>query len=376
MTLQLQHHHRQPGKGGAILRGAGYARAHAGETQSAAPRPSGAQPLCLPTSVRLQSGLRSRSCPLPLPPLAVTAQAEGIPDDVWTLTALITAAERAPEGAGGGWQAAQAWFRNFTARGVAPNTVAYNRLIAVLGGGGQWQLALAALEAMRTSSSGGGCGGGNAQSDVGRRRGGRRQKQQGSASGTSEPLASSSAAMVAPGSAGCAPDVITYGTLIAALERAGQWQRALQLHEEVSPDTLVPASPPRTIRASVPLPPCSPAPASMPPPSDLPCRCTRRASRPMPTSSPLSSMPASAAAAFARLLLCSGACRWPHCTARCKRCIPAALPVPLPAVRQSASASVSRKPTRLRVCLLQELEGLPMGSATMVARKVRLWYMF
>ena len=186
-------------------------------------------------------------------------QREGIPDDVWTLTALITAAERAPppaaaapagtagvaaaaagatagedgrgdwaEGARerhlssssssseavvGGWQAALGWFRDFQRRGVAPNTVAYNRLIGALGSGGQWQLALAAFEAMRASSS---------------------RASSGSGSGSSSSSGPSSSRSSSGSTAPCVrPDIITYGSLISALERAGQWQRALQLHEEV-----------------------------------------------------------------------------------------------------------------------------------------------
>lgn len=35
--------------------------------------------------------------------------------------------------------------------------------------------------------------------------------------------------MHAPGHGGCRPDVVTYTALISALEKGGQWARALQV---------------------------------------------------------------------------------------------------------------------------------------------------
>eukprot|EP00887_Chlorella_sp_A99_P005379 scaffold1.g5379.t1 len=183
-------------------------------------------------------------------------QHEGVPDDVWTLTALITAAERAgggtaggaskelrgggaaaASGAGGGWQAALDWFRRFQRRGIQPNAVAYNRLISVLGAGGQWQLALAAFEAMRASTAR--ASSASSASSSGSGLGGRRRPPGGAVAGGGQGPGGAFGAAAGEGAA-VRPDVITYGSLIAVLERAGQWQRALQLSHEMQEEGIQP----------------------------------------------------------------------------------------------------------------------------------------
>ena len=52
----------------------------------------------------------------------------------------------------GHWQGAEEHFLEFQSRGILPNTIAYNRLISALGRGGQWERALAAFDAMQGSA--------------------------------------------------------------------------------------------------------------------------------------------------------------------------------------------------------------------------------
>jgi pentatricopeptide repeat protein len=84
-------------------------------------------------------------------------------------------------------------------RGIQPNTVAHNRLIAALGGGGRWRYALEVFERMLLAAeTGGGAGEGDGGVSI-----------------------------------GVQPDVITYGTIIAALERSGQWRLALDVFDRM-----------------------------------------------------------------------------------------------------------------------------------------------
>ena len=97
----------------------------------------------------------------------------------------------------GHWQGAEEHFLEFQARGVPPNTVAYNRLISALGRGGQWERALAAFAAMQ--------GGGATTASR--------------AAAAAEGEAAAAAAAVYNASPPAKPDRISYGSLIAALER-------------------------------------------------------------------------------------------------------------------------------------------------------------
>ncbi|EFN59084.1 hypothetical protein CHLNCDRAFT_137845 [Chlorella variabilis] len=151
--------------------------------------------------------------------------AAGIPEDVFTLSALITACERI-----GHWQGAEDHFVEFQARGVAPNTVAYNRLISALGRSGEWQRAVAAFRAMQPGAAGGAASASTSS------------RGSTSGSGSSKVPASGGGGggggdeFVYPAYVGAVParpDRITYGSLIAALERGGQWQRALAVFEEM-----------------------------------------------------------------------------------------------------------------------------------------------
>ncbi|KAL4859511.1 Pentatricopeptide repeat-containing protein [Chlorella vulgaris] len=171
----------------------------------------------------------------------------GLADDVFTLTALITACERIDH-----WQGAEDHFLEFQARGVPPNTVAYNRLISALGRGCQWERALAAFHAMQagggeavTSSS----SSSRSRSSSSRRRrtggGAFRRDSSGSTpvdaeallaapvSGLGSSMDGTDAGLIYASCAAAKPDRITYGSLIAALERGGQWERALALFEEM-----------------------------------------------------------------------------------------------------------------------------------------------
>lgn len=189
----------------------------------------------------------------------------------------------------GHWQGAEEHFLEFQSRGILPNTIAYNRLISALGRGGQWERALAAFDAMQgsaeaagssniasagsssqsssSSGTGGGIGSGigsnstpsaNGSTRAGRE-GGRRTGSPSVSSAASSkhnmPSALASAALAATtgrgsgsssdsegeasaaavyaGSAPAKPDRITYGSLISALERGGQWERALAVYEDM-----------------------------------------------------------------------------------------------------------------------------------------------
>ena len=103
----------------------------------------------------------------------MTSDAE-LCDDVFTLTALLTACERTQRGAQALW-----FFHDFVDRGGKPNVVVYNQLINALGGCGLWEEATEIFESM---------------GDV-------------------------------------KPDIITFGSLVAALERSGHWKRALDVYD-------------------------------------------------------------------------------------------------------------------------------------------------
>ena len=130
----------------------------------------------------------------------------------------------------GHWQGAEDHFVEFQARGVAPNTVAYNRLISALGRSGEWQRAVAAFRAMQPGAAGGAASASTSS------------RGSTSGSGSSKVPASGGGGggggdeFVYPAYVGAVParpDRITYGSLIAALERGGQWQRALAVFEEM-----------------------------------------------------------------------------------------------------------------------------------------------
>lgn len=164
----------------------------------------------------------------------------------------------------GHWQGAEEHFLEFQERGVYPNTVAYNRLISALGRGGQWERAIVAFNAMQ------GCNGSNRGLDSGCATvGGSSNPSSSSSSSTASASASAGSVdsragsrrrhgthagspqaadptagsgEVPPGpsaeelyrsSATAKPDRITYGSLLAALERGGQWERALGVFEEM-----------------------------------------------------------------------------------------------------------------------------------------------
>lgn len=165
----------------------------------------------------------------------------------------------------GHWQGAEEHFLEFQARGVLPNTVAYNRLISALGRGGQWERALAAFQAMQGGTEGGGSS--SSTGDVGSNgsapasssssstlsangsaAAGKAGPAARSPSSSSQPAAraasppagsdsdgagEANAAAVYAGSAPAKPDRITYGSLISALERGGQWERALAVYEDM-----------------------------------------------------------------------------------------------------------------------------------------------
>lgn len=172
----------------------------------------------------------------------------------------------------GHWQGAEDHFLEFQTRGITPNTVAFNRLISALGRGGQWEQALAAFQAMQpsSSSSGSGSGGSGGRSrsrrtasaaDGSRADGASSSSSSRSGDGAPPPVEAAAAAgdggsgavvsnvpdtsvvsassslyaMAAAQGRGpvARPDRITYGSLISALERGGQWERALALLEEM-----------------------------------------------------------------------------------------------------------------------------------------------
>ncbi|KAL4420028.1 hypothetical protein ABPG77_001278 [Micractinium sp. CCAP 211/92] len=214
-------------------------------------------------------------------------QAAGVPDDVFTLTALITACERI-----GHWQGAEQHFQEFQRRGIQPNTVAFNRLISALGRGGQWEQALAAFQAMQQppaeqlqhqqqpggSRRDAGSSSGRARNSVGESSSSSSLRHpvpslQAAAAPVVEPM-SRPAGAAAPAPAGqrlrarrrgsrgggsrggsdsdapepvvytptptARPDRITYGSLIAALERGGQWERALAVFEDMQAQGIQP----------------------------------------------------------------------------------------------------------------------------------------
>ncbi len=185
----------------------------------------------------------------------------------------------------GHWQGAEQHFQEFQRRGIQPNTVAFNRLISALGRGGQWEQALAAFQAMQQPPAeqqphrqqpGGSRRDAGSSSGQARNSGG----ESSSSSSPSHPVPSLQAAAApvveptsrpagaaAPAPAGqrqrarrrgsrgggsrsgsdsdapepvvytptptARPDRITYGSLIAALERGGQWERALAVFEDM-----------------------------------------------------------------------------------------------------------------------------------------------
>eukprot|EP00891_Asterochloris_glomerata_P000997 jgi/Astpho2/997/Aster-x0964 len=115
----------------------------------------------------------------------------GLPGDVFTLAALITACEKVAD-----WELAMQMTKRFEERGVAPNTVACNALINALGSGGQWQKAVEIFDGMHDCQL---------------------------------PVSGD------PADAVCVPaDDVTYASTISACQRNGQWQAALRVYEQLT----------------------------------------------------------------------------------------------------------------------------------------------
>merc|ERR1711938_278624 len=117
-------------------------------------------------------------------------KAHGLPPNVVQISMAVSRLGRMRRG----WQSAVQLLESAEARyGVTPNTITYNAAISACEKGGQWERALALLDAMQA--------------------------------------------------AGVAPDTITYSAAISACEKGGQWERALALLDEmqaagVAPNTI------------------------------------------------------------------------------------------------------------------------------------------
>jgi pentatricopeptide repeat domain-containing protein 1 len=166
---------------------------------------------------------------------------KGLERSVITYSSLISACEK-----GGRWEAALQLFDEMTRDGCSPNTVTYNSLIAACGQGAfSWGEALGAggsssfLGSLRTLEAS------HSHAPLSPPRPNQTQPNQtnhlSSPGGLWEKAQSVFDQMQ---SSGCAPDVVTYTSLISAYERGGQWHLALQAFQRMlaqgcRPDAIV-----------------------------------------------------------------------------------------------------------------------------------------
>jgi pentatricopeptide repeat domain-containing protein 1 len=151
-------------------------------------------------------------------------QKAGVPDDVFTLTGILTACERSE----GKWRRAAEVFENFSQRGVSPNTVAYNQFISTMGASGKWDLAMSAFEEMKAKVK-------EARDEQARDAAASRQRSSSNDKNINNNRNNNSNSSIPK------PDVITFGALISALERGGQWRLALGVFDEMQASGVKPS---------------------------------------------------------------------------------------------------------------------------------------